>query len=77
MRILIRVFGLIAFSLGVVLLLFGINSSQVFFERFLEKLTGRYSEETMWYLIGGITSIIVGAALAIFGGVFKKNIESR
>jgi LPXTG-motif cell wall-anchored protein len=62
-----RILGIVILVVGVLLLLFGLNSSQVVTEKVVEGLTGRYTETTMWYLIGGIAMIIGGGSLFIFG----------
>jgi uncharacterized membrane protein YidH (DUF202 family) len=58
-----RVLGLIVFIVGVVLLIFGINATQKVSEKVMEGTTGRYTHETMWYIIGGIVLIIGGLTL--------------
>jgi hypothetical protein len=30
--------------------------------------TGRYTENTMWYLVGGLIGIVIGVALLLRGG---------
>ncbi len=59
-----RVIGLVILVVGIVLLGFGINASQAFTEKVMENVVGRYTEHTMWYIIGGIAMIIGGGALA-------------
>lgn len=53
--------------IGVVILFFGISSSQTIVERFTKDIFGRYSENTMMYIIVGISMIVVGGVLAIIG----------
>ncbi|BBI17754.1 DUF3185 family protein [Neochlamydia sp. S13] len=62
-----RILGLVSLAVGIALLLFGINSSQAFTEKVVEDVTGRYTDNTMWYIIGGIAMIIGGGALTLFG----------
>ena len=59
-----RLLGIVILVVGVVLLGFGINASQAVAEKVIEGVSGRYSEHTMWYIIGGIAMIIGGGALA-------------
>lgn len=65
MTTLIRIIGIVILVGGIVVLSFGLRSSQSAVERGVEKTIGRYSEGTMWYVIGGIVMTVGGAALAI------------
>ena len=48
---------------GLVLLYFGYNASQSPTEELSEALTGRFSDETMFYLIGGAIAGVLGAVM--------------
>ncbi len=65
---LIRIVGLVLLAIGVVLLIFGYNASQSLNEQIVEGFTGRFTQRTMGYLIGGIAAIVGGASLAIWNG---------
>lgn len=56
------------FVVGLIVLGFGVNSSQAISEKVVQNLFGRYTSNTMLYIIGGIALIAGGAALAYFGG---------
>lgn len=58
----IRVLGVVALMMGIILLGFGLNSTQAVSEKVMENVFGRFTENTMWY-------ILVGTAL-IIGGIF-------
>jgi hypothetical protein len=62
-----RLLGIVIAAVGIVILLFGINASHAPLERVSEAVTGRYTDQTMWYVIGGIAAIVGGVALAAFG----------
>ena len=64
----IRIIGLVLLVVGVTLLIFGYNASQSVSEQIVEGFTGRFTKQTMVYLIGGIAAIVGGAALALWGG---------
>jgi Protein of unknown function (DUF3185) len=64
----IRIIGLVLLAVGVTLLIFGYNASQSVSEQIVEGFTGRFTKQTMAYLIGGIAAIVGGAALALWGG---------
>lgn len=63
-----RIFGIVLLIVGLVVLGFGINSSQAVGEKVVESLSGRFTSNTMWYIIGGIALVVGGGALVIFGG---------
>jgi hypothetical protein len=51
---------------GVALLYFGYQSTQSVGGQISETLTGRFADETMWYLIGGAASAAAGAFMTFF-----------
>ncbi len=63
-----RIIGIVLLLLGVVLLIVGWNASDSVVDQASEAFTGRYSDETMWYLIGGAVAGVLGLLLVIFGG---------
>ena len=64
----IRITGLVLLAVGVLLLIFGYNASQSVGEQIVEGFTGRFTNQTMAYVIGGIAAVVGGAALALWGG---------
>lgn len=58
-----RILGLLVLVIGIICLGFGLNSTNAVSEQLVEGVTGRYTEHTMWYILGGISAIIVGGAL--------------
>ncbi len=62
-----RLVGVVLLVAGLVLLYFGFSARESLADQVSETLTGRYTDETMWYLIGGAVLSAVGAALALFG----------
>lgn len=62
-----RIIGLLIIAIGVVLLIFGIAASRSFGEQIVEGLTGRYTDRTTWFLMGGIAAIVGGGVLCLFG----------
>jgi len=61
------ILGLMIFIIGIVLLGFGINSTLAITEKVIEGVSGRYSDNTMWFILGGIAMIVGGGALALLG----------
>jgi hypothetical protein len=60
-----KILGLALLVLGVVLIYFGINATEAPMEQIAESLTGKYSDETMYYLIGGGISAVLGLVLLL------------
>ena len=63
-----RIIGIVIAVLGLLLLIVGINASQSLGEQVLEDFTGRFSDETTWYMIGGVALIALGVLMAVFMG---------
>jgi len=63
-----RVLGYLFLAVGVVLLTFGLHATDKITERVNESLTGRYTDTTMWYIVGGVAASVAGGAMALFGG---------
>ncbi|MCC5970019.1 MAG: DUF3185 family protein [Pararhodobacter sp.] len=61
------ILGVVVLAVGVVLLYFGWRASNAPVEQLSEALTGRYTENTMWYLVGGVVGVIAGGALLLRG----------
>jgi divalent metal cation (Fe/Co/Zn/Cd) transporter len=64
----VRIFGLVLLAVGILLLIFGYNASQSATERVVEGFTGRFTNQTMWYLIGGVAAVVGGLGLSVWGG---------
>lgn len=58
-----RIIGLVILVLGAVLLAFAWRAANAPIEQISEALTGRYTNNTMWYLVSGIVGVIAGGAL--------------
>ena len=58
-----RLLGLAILIVGVVLLIFGINSTHALNEKVVESVQGHYTNKTTLYIIGGIICIIIGSGL--------------
>jgi hypothetical protein len=63
----VRVIGVVIAIIGIVLLVFGLNASHSFVDRASETVTGRYTHETMVYLIVGAAALIGGGLVALTG----------
>lgn len=63
-----RILGLVILAIGLLLLAFGFNASDSVADSVSEGVTGRFTDKTMWYLIGGGALAVLGAGLAFFSG---------
>jgi hypothetical protein len=62
-----RALGILMLVVGIILLVFGLNATDSVSDTVSEGVTGRYTDTTMWYLIGGAVLAIGGALMAFFG----------
>ncbi|KAA0920690.1 DUF3185 family protein [Aquicoccus porphyridii] len=60
-----RIIGLVVLAIGGVLLFFAWRASAAPVEQVSEALTGRYSGDTMWYLLAGVAGVVAGAAMLL------------
>lgn len=61
------ILGFVLVAVGVVLLVFGWQQAQSPVDQIAEFFTGRFTEATMWYLIGGVVAVVAGLALLAAG----------
>jgi hypothetical protein len=62
-----RIIGIVVLVVGIVLLGFGINAAHAPLDRLSETFTGRYTHQTMLYLVIGAVAIVGGGLLALAG----------
>jgi hypothetical protein len=63
-----RIVGIVLLVVGVILFIVGMNGSDSVSDRLSNFFTGHFSDVTVWYLVGGVASIIGGLMLVTFGG---------
>ena len=61
-----NVLGFVLLIVGAVLLFFGVQATGAFGEKVVHGFTGRYTDNTMAYLIGGGVSAVLGLVLLMF-----------
>ena len=62
-----KLVALVLIVVGGALLYFGYSASGSALESLTETVTGRYSDQTTLYLIGGAVCAVVGVGLLLFG----------
>lgn len=67
----VRILGLLLLALGIAFLIWGINETQTFSNRFLKEMANIYPDETKYYIFGGISMIVVGAGV-LLASFFRK-----
>lgn len=63
-----RIVGVILLVVGVGMLLFGLNAADSLTEEVAESLTGRYTNATTWYILGGLAMSLLGGAITLVSG---------
>jgi drug/metabolite transporter (DMT)-like permease len=63
-----RIAGAVLFAVGIVCLIFAYRAANAPLERIADTLTGRYSDQTMWYFILGVAGAVGGGLLFALGG---------
>ena len=62
-----RILGVALFITGISLLIVGLNASHSVADRVHDTFTGRFTETTTWYIIGGIGVGVLGLFMGLFG----------
>lgn len=63
-----RLIGVALLIGGLGMMYFGWQASESLVEQTREMVTGSFSDQTTWQLVGGAAAAIVGLLLALFGG---------
>ena len=63
-----RIFGIVLLVVGAALLVVGMNASESVGDQVSKSFTGRFTKETMWYLIGGGAAALFGLLMVLGGG---------
>jgi len=62
-----RIFGVALLVLGIILLVIGLNSSHSMADQISNTFTGRFTDNTNWYIIGGIVLGVAGLSISFLG----------
>ncbi len=60
-----RMVGVVLLVVGVILLSVGINASHSLADQVSNTFTGRFTQATTWYIVGGIASALLGALMVL------------
>ena len=60
-----KMLGIVLLVIGAIALYFGFNSTNAPMEEVTEAFTGKYSDQTMLYLIGGAVAGVAGLVMLI------------
>jgi len=72
-----RILGIVLLIVGVILLVMGMNASHSMADQVNNTFTGRFTERTTWYIIGGIGLGLLGLVMVLFGGGAKPLLARR
>ena len=61
-----RIVGIVLLVAGVVFLIIGMNASHSAADQFSNTFTGRFTQQTAWYVFGGGTVALVGLLIGVF-----------
>jgi len=62
-----KIIGIILLIIGAGLLFFGLQATGSLTEEVHETLTGRFTDTTTWYLLGGGAAVVVGIIMLARG----------
>ena len=62
-----RIVGVVVLVVGIVLFIVGMNSSHSLADRVSDTFTGRFTDATTWYIVGGIATGVLGLLLVFVG----------
>ncbi len=57
--------GVVLLVVGTVLLIVGMNASNSLADQVSNTLTGRFTQGTTWYIVGGVASAVLGLLLVL------------
>ena len=63
-----RIVGVVLLAVGLLLVIVGLNASHSIADRVSNTFTGRFTEATSWYILGGGAVALMGLFMALFGG---------
>ena len=62
-----RILGIVLLVGGVALLIVGVNASHSMADSLSNTFTGKFTEKTTWYMVGGGAAALVGLIMVVMG----------
>jgi branched-subunit amino acid permease len=62
-----RIIGIVLLIVGIALFIVGMNASHSVADQMKNTFTGRFTQETSWYIFGGLALGLIGLLMTIFG----------
>jgi len=63
-----RILGFVILAVGIALFIIGMNASHSAADRWSNFFTGHFTDNTVWYIVGGIGAAVGGFMLLMTGG---------
>lgn len=63
-----RMLGVVLLVVGVALLIVGVNASHSLADSLSNTFTGKFTEKTTWYIVGGAAAAVLGLIMLLTGG---------
>jgi hypothetical protein len=63
-----RILGVVLLIAGVALLIIGVNASHSLADTVSNTFTGKFTEKTTWYMVGGGVAALLGLGMITMGG---------
>ena len=63
-----RILGVVLLVGGIILMISGMNASHSVADRWSNFFTGHFTDNTTWYIVGGIAAGVAGLSMLLFGG---------
>ena len=60
-----RIVGVVLLLVGMILLSVGMNASHSLADQVSNTFTGRFTQATTWYIVGGIASALLGLLMVL------------
>ena len=67
-----RILGIAELAVGLLLLIIGMNSSHSMVDQLSNTFTGRFTDSTNWYILGGTVLAVIGLLTVIYGPRGKR-----
>jgi uncharacterized membrane protein len=62
-----RILGVMLLIVGVILLVMGMNASHSVADQVSNTFTGRFTDKTTWFIVGGVAAGLLGLLTILFG----------